>query len=125
MVLTARRRFRESGRDPAPGDAHPARALAFPPGSRALAEAARCEAAQLVLDNGSVRAVASWAGPAGRLSLTTDSLAPAGGAGNVLARGAPSFRLLADRLAVDGSGPWSPSARAGPRRAPGEGATLA
>ena len=100
-------------------------ALAFAPGSRALAETARCEAAQLVLDNGAVRTVASWTGPAGRLALTTDSLAPAGGAGNFLARGAPSFRLLADGLAIDGSGPWS-AVRCEPARdeRQGEGATL-
>jgi hypothetical protein len=48
-------------------------ALAFALGSRVLAETARCEAAQLVLDNGSVPAVPSWAGPSGRLVLTNDS----------------------------------------------------
>ena len=100
-------------------------ALAFAPGSRALAQVAPCEPGRLVLDNGSVRAVASWTGPAGRLALTTDSLAPAGGAGNFLARGAPSFRLLADGLVVDGSGPWS-AVRCEPARdeRQGEGATM-
>lgn len=88
------------------------------------AQVARCEPARLLLDNGVVRAVVSTAGRGGQPEVATESLGLAEG-GGTLALPGTSFRLLADGVPIDGSGPWA-SVGCAPARdeRQGEGATL-